>query len=137
MYKVYKETSTPTANGYTANKVLIGQFDEMDHAFDFSDYWNIKNTDLDVMYFVITPEKSTPVAINNAMITNVLKWLGCIMVCAGALATSLRVDPLNIYLLNLGAIVYLAWAVRIGELNLIVVNTVLLGIYLVGLLYQV
>lgn len=69
-------------------------------------------------------------------LTSILKWLGCIAVCAGALATSLRIDPLNIYLLNLGAVFYLGWALRIKELNLIVVNTVLLAIYLVGLFYQ-
>ena len=64
-----------------------------------------------------------------------LKWLGCVAVCAGALATSLRVDPLNIYLLNLGAAIYLLWSIRIRETNLIVVNAVLLALYLVGLFY--
>ena len=69
------------------------------------------------------------------MLNNILKWLGCAAVCAGALCTSLRVDPANIYLLNLGAVLYLWWAVRIGERSLIVVNAVLLGIYLIGLFY--
>lgn len=66
---------------------------------------------------------------------NVLKWGGCLAVVAGALATSLRIDPLNIYLLNLGALLYLVWAVRIRELNLVLVNGVLLAIYAVGLFY--
>ena len=66
---------------------------------------------------------------------NVLKWAGCLAVVAGALATSLRIDPLNIYLLNLGALLYLVWAVRIRELNLVLVNGVLLAIYAVGLFY--
>jgi hypothetical protein len=67
------------------------------------------------------------------MINDILKWGGMVGVVTGALATSFRIDPLNIYLLNLGAILYLVWAVRIKELNLIIVNAVLLAIYLVGL----
>lgn len=67
------------------------------------------------------------------MLNSILKWLGCAAVCGGALCTSLRVDPLNIYFLNAGALLYLLWAIRIGERNLIVVNAVLLALYLVGL----
>jgi len=71
------------------------------------------------------------------MLNSILKWLGCVTVCAGALLTSLRIDPLNIYFLNVGAALYLLWAVRIGERNLIVVNAVLLALYVVGLFYTV
>ena len=67
------------------------------------------------------------------MLNTILKWLGCAAVCGGALCTSLRIDPANIYLLNLGAAFYLLWAVRIGERNLIIVNAVLLAIYIVGI----
>jgi len=56
-------------------------------------------------------------------------------VVLGALCTSLRIDPLNIYFLNAGALLYLIWAVRIRELNLVLVNAVLLAIYVVGLFY--
>ena len=69
-------------------------------------------------------------------INDVLKWAGCLAVCAGALTTSLRIDPLNIYLLNLGALLYLVWAVRIKETNLIAVNGVLLALYFVGLFHK-
>ena len=62
-----------------------------------------------------------------------LKWLACGVTLAGALCTSLRIDPLNIYLLNLGAILYLAWGYRIREWNLVAINTGLLIIYLYGL----
>jgi len=62
-----------------------------------------------------------------------LKWAGCVLCCAGALCTSLRIDPLNIYLLNAGAVVYLAWAIRIREANLVAVNAILLTLYAVGL----
>ena len=67
------------------------------------------------------------------MLNNVLKWGGCLTVVLGALCTSLRIDPLNIYLLNVGALMYLLWAIRIRELNLILVNAVLLAIYILGL----
>jgi hypothetical protein len=70
------------------------------------------------------------------MLNSILKWSGCATVVGGALCTSLRIDPLNIYLLNLGALLYLIWAVRIKELNLVLVNGVLLSIYFVGLFYN-
>lgn len=69
------------------------------------------------------------------MLNNILKWGGCATVLLGALCTSLRIDPLNIYFLNAGALLYLIWAVRIKETNLIIVNGVLLALYLVGLFY--
>jgi len=62
-----------------------------------------------------------------------LKWSACVVTLAGALCTSLRIDPLNIYLLNAGAILYLAWGYRIRELNLVAINAGLLLIYLYGL----
>ena len=58
------------------------------------------------------------------------------LVIAGALCTSFRIDPLNIILLNLGALVYMLWALRIREMNLVIVNAVLLAIYAVGLMYK-
>lgn len=70
------------------------------------------------------------------MLNSILKWAGCATVCAGALCTSLRIDPLNIYFLNAGALLYLIWSVRIKERNLIVVNAVLLALYVVGLIYN-
>jgi hypothetical protein len=69
------------------------------------------------------------------MLNNILKWGGCATVLLGALCTSLRVDPLNIYFLNAGALLYLIWAVRIKETNLIIVNGVLLALYVLGLFY--
>jgi len=65
----------------------------------------------------------------------VLKWVACIVTLLGATCTALRIDPLNIYLLNAGAVLYLAWSIRIREWNLIVVNVVLLLIYIIGLFY--
>ena len=65
----------------------------------------------------------------------ILKWLGCVTVVLGALCTSLRIDPLNIYFLNIGAALYLIWSIRIREWNLVIVNGVLLAIYILGLFF--
>lgn len=65
----------------------------------------------------------------------ILKWTACVVTLAGALCTSLRIDPLNIYLLNTGALLYLWWSLRIREWNLVVINGGLLAIYIVGLFY--
>jgi hypothetical protein len=65
----------------------------------------------------------------------ILKWVACAVTLAGALCTALRIDPMNIYLLNAGAFLYLVWSVRIREWNLIVINASLLTIYCVGLLF--
>jgi hypothetical protein len=70
------------------------------------------------------------------MINFVLKWCACFVTLAGALTTSLQMDPLNIYLLNIGSILYLTWAIRIREASLIVINAGLLLIYVVGLLHR-
>ena len=53
---------------------------------------------------------------------------------AGAVLTSLRIDPMNIYLLNVGAILYFIWGYRIREWNLIVINAGFIVIYAVGIL---
>jgi hypothetical protein len=68
------------------------------------------------------------------VLNDVLKWSGMALVIAGALCTSFRIDPLNILLLNAGALVYMIWALRIREMNLVIVNAVLLAIYAVGLM---
>jgi hypothetical protein len=64
-----------------------------------------------------------------------LKWIACAITLAGALCTSLRIDPLNIYLLNSGALLYLIWSLRIREWNLVAINGGLLVIYVVGLFF--
>jgi hypothetical protein len=66
------------------------------------------------------------------MLDNVLKYVGMIAVITGAILTSLRIDPANIFFLNLGALSYLIWSIRIREWNLVAVNGTLLAIYIVG-----
>lgn len=67
------------------------------------------------------------------MVNSILKWSGMTVVILGALFTSLRIDPLNIYFLNLGSLLYLLWGYRIREWNLVIVNAVLLVIYMMGI----
>ena len=62
-----------------------------------------------------------------------LKWSACVVTLAGAILTSLRIDPLNIYLLNTGAVLYFVWGYRIREWNLIVINAGFILIYTVGI----
>lgn len=64
-----------------------------------------------------------------------LKWAGTVITLAGALCTSLRIDPLNVYLLNLGSLVFVFWALRIRDRAMITVNLGLLTIYIVGLFF--
>ena len=62
----------------------------------------------------------------------VLKWVACGVTLVGASCTALQLTPINIYILNLGALLYLVWSIRIREWNLILVNAALLIIYLAG-----
>ena len=68
--------------------------------------------------------------------TTLLKWTATWITLAGALCTSLRVDPLNVYLLYVGSFVFLWWAVRIRDRAMITVNSGLLAIYMVGLYFS-
>lgn len=67
------------------------------------------------------------------MFDKVLKWVATSITLFGALCTSLQLIPYNIWFLNLGALLYLVWSIRIKEKSLIVVNLGLLTIYFVGL----
>jgi hypothetical protein len=72
----------------------------------------------------------------NDRLTRYLKWSGTWVTLAGALCTSLRIDPLNVYLLNLGALLFVIWAIRIRERAMITVNAGLLAIYVLGLFFS-
>lgn len=70
------------------------------------------------------------------MINTVLKWIACAVTLAGALCTSLQIDPLNIWLLNGGAVLYLIWSWRIREWSLVTINFGLLAIYILGIVVR-
>ena len=65
----------------------------------------------------------------QTLFNSIIKWTACVTTMSGALATTLAIDPLNVFLLTLGGILYLIWSIRIREWNLIVVNIALLAIY--------
>ena len=70
-------------------------------------------------------------------INNVLKWTACVITLSAAILTSLKFDPWNVYLFNIGAFLYLAWSIRIREWNLVVINGGLLAIYGFGLTLRI
>jgi hypothetical protein len=69
---------------------------------------------------------------SHRQIDEFLKWVATAITLAGAVLTSLAVDPLNVYLLNTGSFVFLIWAVRIRDGAMIAVNAGLLAIYGLG-----
>ena len=68
---------------------------------------------------------------------DLLKWVATLITLGGALATALAIDPLNIWLLNLGALLFLIWGVCIRERAMVAVNFGLLAIYVFGLIYRI
>ena len=73
----------------------------------------------------------------NLNTNDVIKWTATVFTLAGSLCVSLSIDPLNVILLNLGAILYTWWGFRIKEKCIITVNSGLLAIYLFGLFLRV
>jgi hypothetical protein len=62
----------------------------------------------------------------------IIEWSATVVTIFGALATALGYDPLNIYLLNLGSVLWLIWAVSVRKLSLVIVNAGLLTVYVYG-----
>lgn len=65
-----------------------------------------------------------------------LKWAATCITLAGAVCTSVRIDPANLYLLNIGTLLFLLWAFRIRDCAMITVNSGLLAIYVIGLFFS-
>jgi hypothetical protein len=57
-----------------------------------------------------------------------LKWLGTVLTLAGAVLTSVDIQPWNVWLLNIGSAVFVWWACRIRDGAMITVNVGLLCI---------
>lgn len=68
--------------------------------------------------------------------TRALAWTATGLTLLGALMTSLRIDPLNVYLLNVGSAIFLWWAIRIRDRAMITVNAGLLLVYAIGLFFS-
>ena len=69
-------------------------------------------------------------------LANKIKWVATVITLLGALATALMIDPLNIWLLNIGAALFLCWGYLIKDKAMITVNFGLLAIYIVGLMVR-
>lgn len=75
---------------------------------------------------------------NNCMKSEkVIEWLATVVTILGAVATALAYDPMNIYLLNLGSVLWLIWAVRVKKLSLVIVNAALLVVYVYGMIVRI
>jgi len=61
-----------------------------------------------------------------------LEWSATIVTLIGAMLTALNYDPLNIYVLNVGSILWLAWACLERRASIALVNGGMLAIYLYG-----
>jgi hypothetical protein len=71
------------------------------------------------------------------MNANITKWTSTVITLFGAMATVLKYDPLNIYLLNMGALGFLFWGIQIRDKAMITVNLGMLLIYVFGLYIRV
>jgi hypothetical protein len=66
----------------------------------------------------------------------IIKWSALIICLAGAICTSMNITPINVYLLNVGALLYLIWSIRVRDVNLIIANAGMLVIYGSGTVYR-
>lgn len=72
----------------------------------------------------------------NDKLTLSIKWIATIITLAGAALTSAAIDPLNIWLLNIGSILFIWWSFRIKDLAMITVNVGLFLIYGSGIIWR-
>ena len=70
------------------------------------------------------------------LLVNKIKWVATSVTLAGAVATAAMFDALNIWLLNIGSLLFLIWAFMIKEKAMITVNSGLLLIYVFGAFYR-
>ena len=73
----------------------------------------------------------------GCIMINAFKWVATFVTLAGALATALAMDPLNVILLNVGSALFLVWGVLIKEKAIILVNLGLLAIYGFGIAIRI
>jgi hypothetical protein len=70
-------------------------------------------------------------------LNSIIKWTATVITVIGALAVANSWDPLNIYLFNIGSILWVWWAVRIKEPSIIVVNVAMLLIYIYAFVIRI
>jgi len=67
----------------------------------------------------------------------IIKWLGSFFTVGGALMTAIEVDPLNVYMFGAGAFCWLYTSIRMKDFSLIVLNSSLLLVSLIGLILRI
>jgi hypothetical protein len=70
-------------------------------------------------------------------IASIIKWIATVVTLSGATATAFQIDPLNIYLFNLGSFLFLIWGYLIKDKAMMTVNAGLITIYCIGLFVRV
>jgi hypothetical protein len=70
------------------------------------------------------------------LLANKIKWIATAVTLGGALATTLMLDPMNIWLLNLGALLFFVWGYMIRDKAIMTVNFGLIIIYVFGILFR-
>jgi hypothetical protein len=70
------------------------------------------------------------------LLVNKIKWVATGVTLGGALATTLMLDPMNIWLLNLGALLFFVWGYMIRDKAIMTVNFGLIIIYVFGIFFR-
>ncbi len=73
---------------------------------------------------------------NHMLLVNKIKWVATGVTLGGALATTLMLDPMNIWLLNLGALLFFVWGYMIRDKAIMTVNFGLIIIYVFGIFFR-
>jgi hypothetical protein len=73
---------------------------------------------------------------NHMLLANKIKWIATAVTLGGALATTLMLDPMNIWLLNLGALLFFVWGYMIQDKAIMTVNFGLIIIYVFGIFFR-
>ena len=64
--------------------------------------------------------------------TKTIEWLAVLISIYGAVLTVIGIDPYNIYVLNLGSLLWVIWGFLERKYSIIIVNFGMLSIYVMG-----
>jgi hypothetical protein len=64
----------------------------------------------------------------------ILEWVATIITIIGAFLTSMDNHPMNLYFLNTGSILWMIWAYFEKKPSIALVNGVMVGIYIFGVI---
>lgn len=63
-----------------------------------------------------------------------LEWFSVFVTIIGSVLTILKIDPINIYLMNFGSFLWIIWGIVVRRFSIVIVNLVMLIIYMLGIL---